>query len=220
MGTEGASGVAALRARARARVRGLRAQSDRDVLDEALSVYGAGDVFLAYEILRAAPRAIAAATKKDVERLGRGMDSWGSVDCFASFVSGVAWRLGRIDDAAVARWTTSKDRWWRRAALVSTVPLNNRARGATATGGDAARTLAMCARLVDDRDDMVVKAMSWALRELGKHDAKAVKSFVTKHHDALAPRVLREVAAKLTTGLKNPGKARAPAKIVAKPRRR
>jgi 3-methyladenine DNA glycosylase AlkD len=30
--------------------------------------------------------------------------------------------------------------------------------------------------LVDDRDDMVVKAMSWALRELAKHDPKAVRA--------------------------------------------
>ena len=57
------------------------------------------------------------------------------------------------------------DRWWRRAALVSTVPLNNKTRGGN---GDPARTLAICRMLVADRDDLVVKAMSWALRELAK----------------------------------------------------
>jgi hypothetical protein len=34
-------------------------------------------------------------------------------------------RGGRpYDDQVVAEWAQSKDRWWRRAALVSTVPLN------------------------------------------------------------------------------------------------
>ena len=43
------------------------------------------------------------------------------------------------------------------------MPLNLRAAGGT---GDAERTLAVCAQLAADRDDMVVKALSWALREL------------------------------------------------------
>jgi 3-methyladenine DNA glycosylase AlkD len=101
----------------------------------------------------------------------------------------------------IQSWARSKDRWWRRAALVSTVPLNNKTRGGQ---GDAARTLAICAMLVEDRDDMVVKALSWALRELVKHDPKSVRAFMAEHKDTLAPRVRRELRNKLTTGLKNP----------------
>jgi 3-methyladenine DNA glycosylase AlkD len=51
---------------------------------------------------------------------------------------------------------------------------------------------------------MVVKAMSWALRELSKRDQKAVRSFLDEHRDKLSARVLREVRNKLSTGLKNP----------------
>jgi 3-methyladenine DNA glycosylase AlkD len=207
-----ATDVGPVRARAKARARELRDASPREVLAEALAIHGAGDQFLAYEILRAAPRALEAATKTTIERLGAGMDGWAHVDCFASFASGVAWRIGRIDDAVVTRWTKSKDRWWRRAAVVSTVPLNNRARGATAPAGEAARTLAVCRALANDRDDMVVKAISWALRELGKRDAKAVRAFLREQGDVLAPRVRREVATKLETGLK--------ARVVAKRSRR
>jgi 3-methyladenine DNA glycosylase AlkD len=57
---------------------------------------------------------------------------------------------------------------------------------------------------VDDRDDMVIKAMSWALRELAKRDAESVQAFIDEHEDRLAARVLREVRTKLRTGLKNP----------------
>jgi len=84
---------------------------------------------------------------------------------------------------------------------VSTVPLNSRARGG---GGDTARTVAVCRTLVGDRDDMVVKAMSWALRELAKRDPSAARRFLTAHRKELAARVLREVGNKLATGLKNP----------------
>jgi 3-methyladenine DNA glycosylase AlkD len=84
---------------------------------------------------------------------------------------------------------------------VATVPLNNQARGGS---GDTARTLAVCRLLLSDRDDMVVKAMSWALRELAKRDALAVKAFLKKERPLLAPRVIREVENKLATGLKNP----------------
>jgi 3-methyladenine DNA glycosylase AlkD len=38
---------------------------------------------------------------------------------------------------------------------------------------------------VADPDDMVVKAMSWALRELVPHDPDAVRAFLTRHLDQL-----------------------------------
>jgi 3-methyladenine DNA glycosylase AlkD len=63
--------------------------------------------------------------------------------------------------------------------------------------------------LVDDRDDMVIKALSWALRELGKRDARAVQGFLSRCQDRVASRVRREVTSKLTTGKKTarPGRA-------------
>ncbi len=69
--------------------------------------------------------------------------------------------------------------------------------------GDTERTLAVCERLVRDRDDLVVKALSWALRELVRHDPGAVAAFLDRHDADLAPRVRREVTSKLTIGLKH-----------------
>ena len=66
--------------------------------------------------------------------------------------------------------------------------------------------LAVCEILADDRDDMVVKALSWALRVLTPHDPTAVQHFLTTNHHRLAARVKRETHNKLTTGLKNPRK--------------
>jgi 3-methyladenine DNA glycosylase AlkD len=136
-----------------------------------------------------------------LERLGRGMQDWPDTDTFAPFLAGVAWRRGQIGDEVIHGWARSDNRWWRRAALVCTIALNTKARGGT---GDVARTLAVCELLVDDKDDMVVKAMSWALRELVPYDPGAVRNFLRDHDERLAARVRREVRNKLDTGLKNP----------------
>jgi 3-methyladenine DNA glycosylase AlkD len=185
-------------------LRGHRASSGAEVLALAINTFESGQRYLAYELLRAAPRAVAAARLSDVRRFATGMTTWSEVDCFGCFVGGVAWRSGRISDKEIARFASSSDRWRRRAALVATVPLNAKSRGATSATGDAPRTLAVCALLLDDRDEMVVKAMSWALRELAKRDQHAVRTFLSAHGERLAARVRREVTNKLTTGRKSP----------------
>jgi 3-methyladenine DNA glycosylase AlkD len=157
--------------------------------------------FVAYELIRHHRAALASLREKDLERFGRGLDSWGTVDMFACYLAGPVWRENQISNTVIHRWARSKDRWWRRAALVSTVPLNSKTQGGT---GDVPRTLEVCRLLVTDRDDMVVKAMSWALRELSKRDPKAVKGFLVEHQNVIAARVTREVRNKLSTGLKNP----------------
>jgi 3-methyladenine DNA glycosylase AlkD len=132
--------------------------------------------WVAYELLSHHPGALDHLGIEEVERLGEGMAEWGSVDAFGCLVSGPAWRRGRLPDEAVHRWAASADRWWRRAALVSTVPLNLRSRGGT---GDTGRTLDICRRLATDGDDMVIKALSWALRELVVWDPQAVRGSST-----------------------------------------
>jgi len=110
-----------------------------------------------------------------------------------------AWWEGQISDALILEWARSEDRWWRRAALMATFPLNRRAAAGT---GNTPRTLAVCSLLAVDRDDMVVKALSWALKDLVPRDAKAVARFIAENEKALAVRVKREVHNKLQTGLK------------------
>jgi 3-methyladenine DNA glycosylase AlkD len=178
----------------------LRSAPAGRVLSLALALVGR-QRWVAYELLYHHPGALDCLDAHGVERLGDGMDSWVAVDTFGCSVSGPAWRKGRIPDAVIHGWAASGDRWWRRAALVSTVPLNLRSRGGT---GDTERTLDVCRLLVADRDDMVVKALSWALRALVTWDREAVRDFLEAHDRALAARVRREVRNKLETGLKNP----------------
>ena len=154
----------------------------------------------AYELIAHHPSGIASLTPASIRRLGRGLADWGSVDTFACYLAGPAWREGRLPASQLYAWLRSKDRWQRRVAVVCTVALNVRARGGR---GDVARALAVCRHVVKDRDDMVVKALSWALRSLVEWDRVAVSGFLVEHQSTLAGRVKREVGTKLRTGRKN-----------------
>ena len=157
--------------------------------------------WLAYELIRAHPTAFKRLGPAELERLGRGINSWWTADAFARTLSGPAWLHGQTPDSLILKWANSNNFWWRRAALVSTVALNVRSQGGR---GDVSRTLDICRKLASDPDEMVTKALSWALRELVVHDAGVVKAFIDQHEDVLAARVNREVMNKLNTGLKNP----------------
>jgi 3-methyladenine DNA glycosylase AlkD len=202
--------TASVRALRRDYSKRLREQDGRFVIDLALRLWQQNNVlrregrvhrFFGDELVANHRGAQQSLTCEDVLALGEGLSSWDEVDCFSLFVAGPAWRSGRIDDALVQGWARSHDLWWRRAAVVSTVALNARAQGGT---GDTPRTLAVCRMLAADRDDMVVKAMSWALRILSQRDTPAVRDFLEVNRARLAARVIREVENKLNTGLKNP----------------
>lgn len=154
---------------------------------------------VAFELLVGHRGSVRRLTGATVERMAEGLSDWGSVDMFGVTVAGTAWREGRVADRQVMSWARSRDRWRRRLALVATVPLNSKARGGA---GDAGRTLAVCDVLAADRDRLVVKALSWALRELAKRDPKRVAAFLDREDARLASRVRREVRAKLETGRK------------------
>lgn len=155
---------------------------------------------VAYLLLWKNKNALRLITLEDIEELGQNIDNWVTVDTLSVLISGWAWREEQIENQDVLNWLKSENRWWRRTAVVSTVALNLRARGGT---GDASRTLLICKEVIDERDDMIVKALSWALRELSKSDKPAVEQFMQEYEDRLAGRVIREVYIKLETGRKN-----------------
>lgn len=155
---------------------------------------------VAFELLWKNKKALQLLSLKEVEKLGVNMDNWVTTDTFSIMISGFAWRENQISDTDILSWLKSDNRWWRRAAVVSTVTLNLRSRGGK---GDAHRTLMVCEKVVGECDDMIVKALSWALRELSKSDKQAVEEFMEKYDEQLAGRVRREVYTKLETGRKN-----------------
>jgi 3-methyladenine DNA glycosylase AlkD len=183
------------------RLRAAEASTVFGVAERLLKTRGTVHRFVAYELIHHHPAALASLDAKRLECLGQGIDSWGAVDCFGVSLSGPAWRERFVKDSLIRGWARSEDHWWRRAALVSTVPLNSESRGGA---GDVGRTLGICRLLQRDRDPMVMKALSWALRELAKRDPAAVRKYVSDRKDVLPALVLREVKNKLDTGVKNP----------------
>jgi len=161
---------------------------------------GQGGKWLGYELIRFHPGAFAAVTEAQIVDFASRIASWYATDAFGTILSGPLWARGRVSDALIDSWTRSDDRWLRRSALVATV-------GRNATKPDAASTLDICLRLAGDADDMVEKAVSWALRYLSQKDRDAVASIMDEHGDQFRPRVRREVRNKLSTGLKNPKRA-------------
>jgi 3-methyladenine DNA glycosylase AlkD len=158
---------------------------------------------MAFELLEKRPDARSLLRTADVRALGKGNDNWASVDGFCCYVSGPLWREGRLSDKQILSWARSEDRWWRRMALVSTVPLNMKSRGGS---GDVDRTLLVCRELAGDKEPMVAKALSWALRSLISVDRDAVEAFLANHEETLPALVKREVRTKLETGKKNPNR--------------
>jgi len=155
---------------------------------------------VAFEFLWKNKKALQALTVEEILLLGKNLDNWVSVDMYCMCITGFSLRTGKLQDEIIVQWAGHESHWIRRSALVSTVPLNLRARGGK---GDVEQTLAICRLLVNDYDDMIVKAMSWALRELSKSDRQAVIGFLEDYQDQLHPRVKREVGTKLRTGKKN-----------------
>lgn len=195
--------VRALRREYSAQIKGYSATEVLALANRLLDEKEFNAHFIAFELIAHHRATLRSLGQAELEQLGRVLESWYSVDTFAGYLSGVAWREGQIGDEVIHQWAQSDNRWWRRAALVSTIPLNTKARGGK---GDVARTLAVCERLLHDHDDMVEKAMSWALRELVPYDVRAIEEFVAKHKGILGKRIIRELRNKLDTGLKTPRK--------------
>ena len=206
--------IAALRRADTASIRAVRRRWSKSLRSspaaEVLAVAAAFEAqagqtgkWVAYELVRFHPGALAAADEPLIADFARRAQSWFAVDALGTILTGPLWARDQVGDALIEAWSRADDRWLRRSALVATVGLNARASGGP---GDAGPTLVICRRLAADRDDMVVKALSWALRVLSQRDRPAVEAFMSEMGERLAPRVRREVRHKLSTGLKTPAR--------------
>ena len=155
---------------------------------------------IAYELIGRNKKLLNALSYKDLMDLWRNLDNWASVDHYTVGIFGVLWGKGVVNDQHIEKLLTSDNFWDRRVAVVSTVALNLKSRGGT---GDTPRTISVCEKVVDDREDLIRKALSWALRELSKRDPQAVRDFLDKYQNRLAGLVIREVNHKLDFGTKN-----------------
>ncbi|WP_278261450.1 DNA alkylation repair protein [Nocardia sp. AG03] len=108
-------------------------------------------------------------------RRGR-VNNWDLVDASAENIVG-PWLLDR-DRALLFQLAQRDSLWERRVALLSTF--------AFIKAGDPSTTLELAATLLDDRRDLIQKALGWMLREVGKRvDRAALTDFLDLHAAAM-----------------------------------
>ena len=92
-------------------------------------------------------------------------------------------------------WTGSDNRWRRRAAAVSLVPLARRGEML----GDVFR---VADRLMTDGDDMAQKGVGWMLKEASKRHPDEVRAYLLRWRDRSPALILRYASEKLPSGMR------------------
>ena len=112
------------------------------------------------------------------------LDGWAVADNLAPAASRcLVADPGRLD--VVEAWIENPHLWTRRAALVFTLPWTKGER-------DPERMLGWAARLAEDREWFIQKAIGWQLRELSKRDPERVRRFLMEHGEKLTCVAKRE----------------------------
>lgn len=121
----------------------------------------------------------------------RDFDSWAIADhaCMAGQKRLVA-DPTRLD--TVEAWTHSDHMWTRRAALVITLPWTKQNTPKPAELEARDRILGWAAGYVTDHQWFIQKAVAWWLRDLSRHDAARVETFMATHGDAMKPFARKE----------------------------
>lgn len=137
-----------------------------------------------------AARAALHAAYLDAVRRGR-VNNWDLVDASADPLVGEFLReSGRGDDALLDELAASGSLWERRVAVLATF--------AFIKAGDGDPILRLAPRLLDDREDLMHKAVGWMLRELGK---RVARDALTGFLDEYAPRMPRTMLSYATEHL-------------------
>jgi 3-methyladenine DNA glycosylase AlkD len=111
----------------------------------------------------------------------KGINNWDLVDLSAPKILGEY--LFDKDRKILFRFAKSNDLWEKRIAVLSTFTFikNN----------DFNDTLKIFEILLNDKHDLIHKAVGWMLREIGKIDLKTEENFLRKHYKAMPRTMLR-----------------------------
>jgi 3-methyladenine DNA glycosylase AlkD len=118
-------------------------------------------------------------------------DAWAIADhaCIAGQKRVVA-VPSRLDE--VETWIDSDHMWTRRAALVITLPWTKQNFPKPDEIAARERVLSWAARMVDDKEWFIQKAISWWIRDLSKHDVPRAQAFLNEFGPRLKPFAQKE----------------------------
>lgn len=113
----------------------------------------------------------------------RFINNWDLVDASAPHIVGR--HLHQRSRATLYKLACSGGLWERRIAVMATAHFIKH--------GDFDDTLKIARMLLDDREDLVHKAVGWMLREIGKRDSAIEEDFLEAHYKRM-PRVMLRYA--------------------------
>lgn len=109
------------------------------------------------------------------------INNWDLVDASCREIVGA--HLQRGSRKLLTRLARSKSLWERRIAMVSTMQL--------VWDGELDDALRVAEMLLDDRHDLIHKAVGWVLREVGDVDRAALVGFLEQHYQRVPRTALR-----------------------------
>ena len=111
----------------------------------------------------------------------KNVNNWDLVDTSAYSILG-EYLLDKKRDI-LYKFSKSKSLWERRISIVTTYTFIK--------NGEFQDTLDISKNLLDDKEDLIHKAVGWMLREVGKKDEKVLKNFLVNNIKKLPRTTLR-----------------------------
>jgi 3-methyladenine DNA glycosylase AlkD len=111
----------------------------------------------------------------------RFVNNWDLVDVSAGHIVG-AYLMDK-NKAPLYRLAQANNLWERRIAIVATFPFIKQ--------GGYSETLKISKILLQDKEDLIQKAVGWMLREVGKRDLVTIETFLDAHYRKMPRTLLR-----------------------------
>lgn len=121
------------------------------------------------------------------------INNWDLVDLSAYKIMG-PWLFARQDKKILYKLAKSKNIWERRIAVLTTFYFIKQ--------NQFQPTLRLAELLLNDKHDLMHKAVGWMLREIGKRDQKVLEQFLSQHYKQMPRTMLRYAIERLPANKK------------------
>jgi 3-methyladenine DNA glycosylase AlkD len=123
------------------------------------------------------------------------VDNWATCDTFCNHTVGTFIEMFPIYLPSLKEWTSSGNKWVRRASAVSLILPARR-------GRYLSDIFEIAERLLTDGDDMVQKGYGWMLKEASRLHQQDIFDFVIKHKNSMPRTALRYAIEKMPPDLR------------------